>query len=620
MGLLDLFGGDKRSKEELLRQMRAAEARHSAAIALFNETTAKLEASELAVRRAGEQLDTERSAHKAELGRAVERERARLQAAKAELQTARGNHDAAEQELTARVEKFAEDRSRHRKGLKALSELKAELKQRDDELQHQQAALQQWHGTLEAQKAALDKQKRRLETRAGDQAERDEQLIQRLAANAAKEAELLEREARVASAEQAALASAEKSAKAERALQARFVQLRQGEDRIDEKVEVIKRAGKLEEREFAVGRREDAVQRREEVRKVFEDELQGARDKLASFEQIMRERDQRVVDLQRDLDSREFDIEFIRKARDEAQALAAESAVLSVRSEASNRVSSRLLEQLRDQIDQPFLLRVSDERLLTHLAGLHAEAVIESCGHEPVTLGSGPWPEETFDGILEQAGFVPQLLDDYASEFEVFVVGRADVEHEDLANAIQARLDQGLPVRLYSQELWLLHLMTGRDPFSLDFGLLRRSFAIGHPVLSWFIDKDWDWPELAVATDGGRGVAEPLERGASPLRLFGYQAGVRTHEADRRKALEEFLACKDLSSIFEVEHHDTNYRNSWGRPSSGARLRRMVSHLRWLYRFQGADPMKIQARNDWKDDLDWMRKTLGPQYGIRKSG
>jgi len=73
--------------------------------------------------------------------------------------------------------------------------------------------------------------------------------------------------------------------------------------------------------------------------------------------------------------------------------------------------------------------------------------------------------------------------------------------------------------------------------------------------------------------------------------------------------------CRSLLPYFDADQHDLADRNSWGRPSSSLRLRRMVSHIRRLYRFQGASPRKITARNDWKEDLEWIRRTLAPSYG-----
>lgn len=64
----------------------------------------------------------------------------------------------------------------------------------------------------------------------------------------------------------------------------------------------------------------------------------------------------------------------------------------------------------------------------------------------------------------------------------------------------------------------------------------------------------------------------------------------------------------------------SHQERAWMRLRSGSsetRLRRMVSHLRWLLRFQGADPRKFEARDGWRQDIEWMRRALGPMVGVR---
>ncbi len=110
---------------------------------------------------------------------------------------------------------------------------------------------------------------------------------------------------------------------------------------------------------------------------------------------------------------------------------------------------------------------------------------------------------------------------------------------------------------------------------------------------------------------GERGTEE-LESGPSPLSAFGYHAGVGRSTASRRERLRAFLECRTIADYCDADHHDSAYRESWGRPLSARRLRRMVSHLRWLLRFQGADARKTEAREHWRQDLAWMRTVLGP--------
>jgi len=97
-----------------------------------------------------------------------------------------------------------------------------------------------------------------------------------------------------------------------------------------------------------------------------------------------------------------------------------------------------------------------------------------------------------------------------------------------------------------------------------------------------------------------------------PYRDLGYHAGVGRSTASLRERLRAFLECRTIADYCDADHHDGAYRESWGRPLSARRLRRMVSHLHWLLRFQGADARKTQACDHWRQDLAWMRTVLGP--------
>ena len=295
----------------------------------------------------------------------------------------------------------------------------------------------------------------------------------------------------------------------------------------------------------------------------------------------------------------------------ERQRLAAE------RAQGRAREARALSKALAAELGAPFVLRIADAELLQHLAAQHAQAVLDAVGSEIVTAGFGPWGEQVLDDTLAAVGFTPQFLDEQAGDFEIFVVGSKGVDVDELAIPIYRRLEQGRPVRLYSQELWLLYLMTGSDPLQWSPELLQRCFGTGHPVLQAFVNEDWDWPEwIEVSVGGGEGGDDhdgaEFESGPSPLHTFGYRAGVGHGTASRRERLRAFLECRTIADYCDADHHDSAYRESWGRPLSARRLRRMVSHLRWLLRFQGADARKAEAREHWRQDLAWMRTVLGP--------
>jgi hypothetical protein len=267
----------------------------------------------------------------------------------------------------------------------------------------------------------------------------------------------------------------------------------------------------------------------------------------------------------------------------------------------------------------PFVLRIQDEEWLARLAGNHAQSVIDATGGQPVTIGHGPWMEENYDDVLNNLGIEPQTFDQYAKDFEIFVVGRNAVDIDSLAAVLEGRMWEGLPVRLYSQELWLLYLMTGIDPLSVDVESVRRNFGPHHPVLAAFDNEVWRWPDWSYEESVDEDIEDAissytgfpgLENGPSPLHSFGYRVGKSTDEADRRAVLQRFFRCRSLEPYFDSKYHDENYRNAWGGPSTRARLDRMMSHIGWLIAFQGSDSRKRIAKNNWRQDLRWIRTTL----------
>ena len=476
MGLRDLFDADKRSKEDLRQQLKTAEQRYASAIALYRDTVAKGDAALSEVARGKAAIQAEQ-ARLADSWSGIAAERERLDTQRTALKAERKRLD----EEQGRLEDLARS-LRGKQGNLALQFKKVEKLK---------ATLEEWHQALDQRDLAL---------------QTDTQTCQEQAA------ELAKRSTAMASREAAVRGAEDRVAQIERALQPRLADLKRTETRIDEKLETIERAGKLEEREAAVSQRENAVRRREDGRQVVDDALTAARQQLASLENDHRQLQQRLYESERQSRAN--------RERAEAESLKANQA------EETRRALVSQVKDLRGLLEREFLLRVSSEPVLNWLACLNAEAVIGEVGHEPITIGSGPWDEELFDTVLEQAGFVPQLLDEHASEFEVFVVGESGVEIDALAGAIQARLDEGLPVKLYSQELWLLYLMSGTDPLQQGADALRSVFGEGHGSLAAFIDDAWGWPELRASEAGGGTGEGQLERGSSPLHAFGYRAGV----------------------------------------------------------------------------------------------
>jgi hypothetical protein len=92
----------------------------------------------------------------------------------------------------------------------------------------------------------------------------------------------------------------------------------------------------------------------------------------------------------------------------------------------------------------------------------------------------------------------------------------------------------------------------------------------------------------------------------SPLVYYGYRTGVtkgRT-ERERREILQHCLAV-EFPDFFPP-----SYRNSWGKPASRTRFRRITKHIEGQVALKegvGNAPVAVQ---EWNDDLDWLNENF----------
>ena len=223
-------------------------------------------------------------------------------------------------------------------------------------------------------------------------------------------------------------------------------------------------------------------------------------------------------------------------------------------------------------------------------------------------IGEGPWEHDELALLVEQKGFSLWQLPD--PDVRHVVVGRTKWDADQLEAQIACMVD--LDLRIYSQEMWFAKLATGRDPFDSDNWDLLMAFAKGHDALQYLISRDNAWPEVTTSglVGGKEGVTQGDELGStSPLHNFGYEVGSKAglSEHKRREILTRFLEARTLT--FEVNASDT-YRLHWGRPRSVQRLFRVASHIQWLIGWQGKSPKRIQANEEWTNDLRWLKKTF----------
>lgn len=291
---------------------------------------------------------------------------------------------------------------------------------------------------------------------------------------------------------------------------------------------------------------------------------------------------------------------------------------LQRREERLNRSLQKVRSQLKEQSladATRVVLHFRSAELLGDLLAVRGPSLLTTAGLEVVTCGTGPMACELLDEALERTHVVPQLLDAQAHQFQTFVVGRGDVDVELLAEQIELRLEQGLEVKVYSQELWVLSMLVGQDCLDTDLvglPILKSEFAEDHPVLQLFLGDVWQWPTWP---DPGPGRTDDdwLRDMAkhSPLSAFGYHTGRRyDDDGHRQTKLREFFELGDITAFLDVSRRDREHVRRWGQARSSRRLEAMARHIHWLAAGQGQAAGKELAQRHWLEDLRWMKRQL----------
>ncbi len=243
------------------------------------------------------------------------------------------------------------------------------------------------------------------------------------------------------------------------------------------------------------------------------------------------------------------------------------------------------------------------------LGWLLSEDAIELAGfanREVGVSGDGPWNEGSLQEIFEK--YSCDIYGLTEPSFEYIVVGRESWSKKDLLEQISLR--EKMPLRIYSQEMFIATILTGRDPFDTGDESLLAAFAEDHPALQFLRSLEYAWPtvtdtesdEIIEVSGENLGVKE------SPLHMLGYQVGTTSDLCeDERRAL--LAVCYEARDLEFSKDSTGEYIAAWGPPKSRQRLYRIAMHLKSLADgMVGRDPRKPQARADWVSDLAWLKK------------
>jgi hypothetical protein len=277
------------------------------------------------------------------------------------------------------------------------------------------------------------------------------------------------------------------------------------------------------------------------------------------------------------------------------------------------------LERIRNEWEEAKLslasipdLTINAEAVLHWLA---QDAAAECIGlHGDARLGwsgIGSYERDAFDRLL--SGLAIKQYEIPHPSITHVVVGRLGWSKEKLLAQIDMR--EGKTLRVYSQELLLAALITGRDPLEDPNSEVLESFRLGHPALEFLAQSELEWPSVLAADTSviDETSIESLGVTESPLRALGYVVG-ETKGLSRKERHQILQQAFELESLPWVE--SDAYMAKWGTARSHQRLWRIAFHLATMLNGPvGRDRRKPQTRTDWIEDLEWLHDRF---YGSRR--
>ncbi len=216
-----------------------------------------------------------------------------------------------------------------------------------------------------------------------------------------------------------------------------------------------------------------------------------------------------------------------------------------------------------------------------------------------ITTGSGPFLGIDFDVFLFDIGID---IYDLESDLSILVIGRTKWDEKELDNLIEIR--KGKTLKVYSQEMFLSYLITGKDPYK-DKKILKV-FGENHPALEYLEENGFKWPETTIVPHNlGEFTPESQWPNIGLLKKLGYQVGANgKSKAIRREILKDVFESEFLYNVKNKE-----YMEQWGEAETKKRLLKMANTLASFARNAKRKENPLYAAiEDWEEDLQWIKE------------
>jgi len=219
-----------------------------------------------------------------------------------------------------------------------------------------------------------------------------------------------------------------------------------------------------------------------------------------------------------------------------------------------------------------------------------------------LVIGEGPFNlDEIYDLLTER-----KFLVDYEwtnPRCEIVIVGRESWSAEQIQEQITLR--DGKPLRIYTQELFIIYLMLGTDPLELASSEDLLKFTDDHALMQYLLEQQFPWPDSQFFHEGPLHLGEGFdsEDASSPMFRLGYSVAQNKGlgSSQRHQILDKTLGCEELPWCISDD-----YMSEWGNRASAARLRRMAWHIHLMTK---RHRQHSQAVEKWTLDLEWLRET-----------